>query len=210
MRDYKSTSLLTILNLYLFKDDAHLCSMRSIFCVGVGDIYEATCDVVSSLLSVFAHSVFLFLFFRLLLPGMLFTFWLHSLSTLFYRFCLFCAFGITLSVPEWSSSAFTAEFQHSHKNSSQERSLSLLTASIISELDVCRFVICISITRSAFCSLSCFHVVYAALTEGKLPAVKSLSWVSFKVLMQSLSLWVAASWKHWRAAAQQQQTPSPT
>lgn len=191
-----------MLNLYLFKDDAHLCSMRSFFCVGVEDIYEATCYVVSPLLSVFAHSLF-FLFVFFFLPGMLFTFWLHSLSTLFYRFCLFCAFGIAHSVPEWSSSAFTAEFQHSHKNSSQERSFSLLAALNISELDVCWFVICISITRSALCR---FHV----FTEGKQPAVKSLSSVSFKVLMQSLSLWVVASWKHWRAAAQQQQTPSPT
>lgn len=63
MRNYKSTSLLTMLNLYLFKDDAHLCSMRSFFCVGVEDIYEATCYVVSPLLSVFAHSFVVCFFF---------------------------------------------------------------------------------------------------------------------------------------------------
>lgn len=36
----------------------HLCSMRSILCRRADDIYEATCYVVSFLLSVFAHGAF--------------------------------------------------------------------------------------------------------------------------------------------------------
>ena len=77
-----------MLNLYLFKDDAHLCSMRSIFCVGVEDIYEATCYVVSSLLSVFAHSFFFVCFF----------FFLACCSRSDYTVCPHCFIGSVCSV----------------------------------------------------------------------------------------------------------------
>lgn len=43
--------------------------------------------------------------------GMFISLWLCSLSSLFYWFCLFCAFGVALNVLEWSFECIHCWFQ---------------------------------------------------------------------------------------------------